>query len=133
MWKVGAGTSYLDNILKSYLGVTLSSASFFYICFIFMFRIFLFSQLVGEVRKHRQLKIGWFDQHSNEALNKEQSPVEYLCSRFQIDYQVIKKSSFLKEIVLNLERHFVKCGGILGSQKKAWDCGSSKSFTHYKN
>lgn len=43
---------------------------------------------VGEVRKHRQLKIGWFDQHSNESLNPEQTAVEYLTTKFQIDYQV---------------------------------------------
>lgn len=42
----------------------------------------------GEVRKHRQLKIGWFDQHSNESLNGEQSSVDYLTTKFQIDYQV---------------------------------------------
>lgn len=40
------------------------------------------------MRRHRQLKIGWFDQHSNEALNGEQTPVDYLSTRFQIPHQV---------------------------------------------
>lgn len=34
------------------------------------------------------MKIGWFDQHANEALNGEQSPIEYLSTKFNIDYQV---------------------------------------------
>lgn len=46
--------------------------------------------LKGEVRKHRQLKIGWFDQHSNEALNGDATPIEYLTSKFQIEPQVSK-------------------------------------------
>lgn len=40
------------------------------------------------MRRHRQLKIGWFDQHSNESLNGEQTPVEYLSTKFQISHQV---------------------------------------------
>lgn len=42
----------------------------------------------GEAKKHRQLRIGWFDQHSNESLNGEVSPTEYLAMKFNIDYQV---------------------------------------------
>uniref|UniRef100_A0A915M606 ABC transporter domain-containing protein n=1 Tax=Meloidogyne javanica TaxID=6303 RepID=A0A915M606_MELJA len=41
----------------------------------------------GELVKHRQLRIGWFDQHSNEALNGEQTPVEYLMVKYNIDHQ----------------------------------------------
>ncbi len=37
-----------------------------------------FRQVKGEVRRNRQLKIGRFDQHSNESLDIEKSPVEYL-------------------------------------------------------
>ncbi|VDM70152.1 unnamed protein product [Strongylus vulgaris] len=42
----------------------------------------------GELTKHRQVKIGWFDQHANEVLNGEQTPIEYLSTKFNIDYQV---------------------------------------------
>ena len=42
----------------------------------------------GELRRHRQLRIGWFDQHSNEALNGEQTAADYLCTKFNIDLQV---------------------------------------------
>ncbi|GMR33224.1 hypothetical protein PMAYCL1PPCAC_03419 [Pristionchus mayeri] len=38
----------------------------------------------GELRKHRQLRIGWFDQHANEALNNEMTPIEYLVSKYTI-------------------------------------------------
>ncbi|ETN82309.1 ABC transporter, ATP-binding protein [Necator americanus] len=50
----------------------------------------------GELTKHRQVKIGWFDQHANEALNGEQTPIEYLGAKFNIDYQAsIAKSTFI--------------------------------------
>lgn len=45
-------------------------------------------QQQGEVRKHRQLRIGWFDQHANEVLNGEETPIEYLITKFRVDYQV---------------------------------------------
>lgn len=32
----------------------------------------------GEVRRNRQLKVGRFDQHSNEALDIDKTPVDYL-------------------------------------------------------
>ena len=47
-----------------------------------------FFKTEGELTKHRQVKIGWFDQHANEALNGEQTPIEYLGTKFNIDYQV---------------------------------------------
>ena len=46
-------------------------------------------QTQGEQIRHRQLKIGWFDQHANEALNQEMTPVEFLSIKFKIDIQVI--------------------------------------------
>ena len=46
----------------------------------------------GEVRRHRQLKIGWFDQHANEALNGEVCGIEYLQRKFQIDPQIARKN-----------------------------------------
>jgi len=48
----------------------------------------------GELVKHRQLRIGWFDQHSNEALNGEQTPVEYLMVKYNIDHQVCLRKIF---------------------------------------
>uniref|UniRef100_A0A915D2M5 ABC transporter domain-containing protein n=1 Tax=Ditylenchus dipsaci TaxID=166011 RepID=A0A915D2M5_9BILA len=69
----------------------------------------------GEVRKHRQLKIGWFDQHSNEALNGEQSPVDYLVAKFQIDYQAARKN--LGMVGLAGYAHTVKIKDLSGGQK----------------
>ncbi|KAI1730346.1 ABC transporter domain-containing protein [Ditylenchus destructor] len=69
----------------------------------------------GEVRRHRQLKIGWFDQHSNEALNGEQSPVDYLSVKFQIDYQTARKN--LGMVGLPGFAHTVKIKDLSGGQK----------------
>lgn len=69
----------------------------------------------GEVRKHRQLRIGWFDQHANEALNGEQSPVEYLVTKFQIDYQDARKR--LGTVGLPGHAHTVKIKDLSGGQK----------------
>ncbi|VDL86738.1 unnamed protein product [Nippostrongylus brasiliensis] len=59
----------------------------------------------GELTKHRQVKIGWFDQHANEALNGEQSPIEYLSTKFNIDYQATGHA------------HTVKIKDLSGGQK----------------
>jgi len=69
----------------------------------------------GEVRKHRQLKIGWFDQHSNEALNGEVSPVEYLTETFSLDYQTARKN--LGMVGLTSSAHTVKIKDLSGGQK----------------
>uniref|UniRef100_A0A0N5AG92 ATP-binding cassette sub-family F member 1 n=1 Tax=Syphacia muris TaxID=451379 RepID=A0A0N5AG92_9BILA len=71
--------------------------------------------LSGELRKHRQLKIGWFDQHSNEALNGEQSPVEYLCTKYQIAYQEARKH--LGTVGLPGHSHTIKIKELSGGQK----------------
>jgi ABC-type polar amino acid transport system ATPase subunit len=67
------------------------------------------------MRKHRQLKIGWFDQHSNESLNIEQTPVEYLGIKFQLDYQLARKS--LGTVGLPGHSHTVKIKDLSGGQK----------------
>uniref|UniRef100_A0A914WRZ6 ABC transporter domain-containing protein n=1 Tax=Plectus sambesii TaxID=2011161 RepID=A0A914WRZ6_9BILA len=69
----------------------------------------------GEVRKHRQLKIGWFDQHSNESLNIEQAPVEYLGQKFNLDYQLARKC--LGTVGLPGHSHTVKIKDLSGGQK----------------
>ncbi|CAD5229135.1 unnamed protein product [Bursaphelenchus okinawaensis] len=69
----------------------------------------------GECRRHRQLKVGWFDQHSNEALNGEASPIEYLSSKFQIDYQEARKN--LGRCGLAGHAHTVKIKDLSGGQK----------------
>ncbi|VDN34386.1 unnamed protein product [Gongylonema pulchrum] len=69
----------------------------------------------GEVRKHRQLRIGWFDQHANEALNGEQTPVEYLVTKFQINYQDARKR--LGTVGLPGPVHTVKIKDLSGGQK----------------
>ncbi|KAF8386346.1 abcf-1 [Pristionchus pacificus] len=69
----------------------------------------------GELRKHRQLRIGWFDQHANEALNGEMTPIEYLIFKFQIDPQVARKS--LGTTGLPGASHTVKIKDLSGGQK----------------
>ncbi|CAI2355383.1 unnamed protein product [Caenorhabditis sp. 36 PRJEB53466] len=69
----------------------------------------------GELRKHRLLKIGWFDQHANEALNGEQSPVQFLSTRFNIDVQEARKQ--LGTTGLAAHAHTVKIKDLSGGQK----------------
>ncbi|CAI4222342.1 unnamed protein product [Auanema sp. JU1783] len=69
----------------------------------------------GEFRKHRQLRIGWFDQHANEALNMEMTPVEYLTVKFQINYQDARKH--LGTTGLAGHAHTVKIKDLSGGQK----------------
>uniref|UniRef100_A0AC34F422 ABC transporter domain-containing protein n=1 Tax=Panagrolaimus sp. ES5 TaxID=591445 RepID=A0AC34F422_9BILA len=67
------------------------------------------------IRRHRQLKIGWFDQHANEALNGEVSGIEYLSRKFQIDIQIARKN--LGMTGLPGESHTVKIKDLSGGQK----------------
>jgi len=69
----------------------------------------------GERRIHRQLRIAWFDQHSNEALNQDLTPVDYLISKFQIDYQAARKN--LGMVGLATHAHTVKISNLSGGQK----------------
>nr|CAD2175035.1 unnamed protein product [Meloidogyne enterolobii] len=69
----------------------------------------------GELVKHRQLRIGWFDQHSNEALNGEQTPVEYLMVKYNIDHQSARKN--LGMVGLISQAHNVKIKNLSGGQK----------------
>ncbi|PAV91654.1 hypothetical protein WR25_20129 [Diploscapter pachys] len=69
----------------------------------------------GELRRHRQLRIGWFDQHSNEALNGEQTAADYLCTKFNIDLQTSRKH--LGMTGLPGESHTVKIKDLSGGQK----------------
>ncbi|KAK6753472.1 hypothetical protein RB195_012828 [Necator americanus] len=69
----------------------------------------------GELTKHRQVKIGWFDQHANEALNGEQTPIEYLGTKFNIDYQLARKN--LGSVGLAGHAHTVKIKDLSGGQK----------------
>ncbi|KAJ1360100.1 hypothetical protein KIN20_018994 [Parelaphostrongylus tenuis] len=71
--------------------------------------------LHGESTKHRQVKIGWFDQHANEALNGEQNPIEYLGSKFNIDHQLARKN--LGMVGLPGHAHTVKIKDLSGGQK----------------
>ncbi|KAK0406133.1 hypothetical protein QR680_018387 [Steinernema hermaphroditum] len=69
----------------------------------------------GDVKVHRQIKVGWFDQHSNEALNGEQSPIEYLIAKFSIDPQTARKN--LGMVGLPGQSHTVKIKDLSGGQK----------------
>lgn len=69
----------------------------------------------GELRKHRQLRIGWFDQHANEALNGEQTPIDYLMHKFKIEYQEARKR--LGTVGLPGTAHTIKIKDLSGGQK----------------
>jgi len=69
----------------------------------------------GEARKHRQLKIGWFDQHSNEVLNGEVNSIDYLTTKFQIDSQVSRAN--LGRVGLPGKSHTVNIKDLSGGQK----------------
>ncbi|KAI3420404.1 ATP-binding cassette sub- F member 1 [Globodera pallida] len=69
----------------------------------------------GDHTLHRQLRIGWFDQHSNEALNQEQSAMEYLMVKYQIDQQNARKN--LGMVGLASHAHAVKIKNLSGGQK----------------
>uniref|UniRef100_A0A914HUA7 ABC transporter domain-containing protein n=1 Tax=Globodera rostochiensis TaxID=31243 RepID=A0A914HUA7_GLORO len=69
----------------------------------------------GDHTLHRQLRIGWFDQHSNEALNQEQSAMEYLMVKYQIDQQSARKN--LGMVGLASHAHAVKIKNLSGGQK----------------
>ncbi|KJH46985.1 ABC transporter, ATP-binding protein [Dictyocaulus viviparus] len=69
----------------------------------------------GELTKHRQVRIGWFDQHANEALNVEQTPIEYLGTKFSIDHQLVRKN--LGMVGLAGHAHTVKIKDLSGGQK----------------
>uniref|UniRef100_A0A1I7Y328 ABC transporter domain-containing protein n=1 Tax=Steinernema glaseri TaxID=37863 RepID=A0A1I7Y328_9BILA len=83
-----------------------------------LFKNLLYGKLTpqqGECRVHRQIKVGWFDQHSNEALNGEQSPIEYLVAKFSIDPQTARKN--LGMVGLPGQSHTVKIKDLSGGQK----------------
>ncbi|KAL3072645.1 hypothetical protein niasHS_017619 [Heterodera schachtii] len=69
----------------------------------------------GEQTMHRQLRIGWFDQHSNEALNQEQSAMDYLMVKYQIDQQSARKN--LGMVGLASHAHTVHIKNLSGGQK----------------
>ncbi|EGT43717.1 hypothetical protein CAEBREN_13072 [Caenorhabditis brenneri] len=69
----------------------------------------------GELRKHRTLRIGWFDQHANESLNGEQTPVGFLSAKFNIDRQEAHKQ--LGTTGLAAHAHTVKIRDLSGGQK----------------
>lgn len=69
----------------------------------------------GEVKKNRQLRIGQFDQHSNESLNLDQHPVEYLCRKFNLSEEQARKN--LGRVGLPGWAHKVMIRDLSGGQK----------------
>ncbi|KAE9550755.1 hypothetical protein FO519_006029 [Halicephalobus sp. NKZ332] len=69
----------------------------------------------GEAFRHRQLRVGWFDQHSNEALNGEMSGIDFLSRSFNIDVQEARKN--LGKTGLPGQSHLVKIKDLSGGQK----------------
>jgi len=69
----------------------------------------------GDAFQHRQLRVGWFDQHSNEALNGEMSGIDYLSRTFNIDVQEARKN--LGKTGLPGPSHVVKIKDLSGGQK----------------
>merc|ERR1711976_479934 len=45
----------------------------------------------GEMRKNHRVRVGKYDQHSGDQLTLDESPVEYLRNKFNLDYQDSRK------------------------------------------
>lgn len=69
----------------------------------------------GEVRKNHRLRIGKYDQHSGEQLNLDESPVEYLRNKYNMDYQDARKT--LGRFGLSGHAHTIQNRDLSGGQK----------------
>lgn len=69
---------------------------------------------IGECRRHRQLKIGKFDQHSNESLDIEKTPVQYLKAKFNLSQQDAHKNLGM----VGLPSHAHKVSSLFNSRRE---------------
>merc|ERR1712002_1214642 len=69
----------------------------------------------GEVRKNHRLRIGKYDQHSGDQLVLEESPVEYLTRKYNLDYQDSRKT--VGRFGLASHAHTIAMRDLSGGQK----------------
>jgi len=69
----------------------------------------------GEVRKNPRVRIGFFSQHSAEALGSDESPVDYLRREFDLDMQDARKT--LGQYALDKKAHTIPLKQLSGGQK----------------
>lgn len=73
------------------------------------------SPLSGEVRKNHRLRIGSYSQHSADQLTMDVSPVEYLQTKYNMQYQESRK--LLGRFGLISHAHTIKTKDLSGGQK----------------
>lgn len=71
--------------------------------------------LKGEVRKNHRLRIGSYSQHSADQLTMDVSPVEYLQTKYNLQYQDSRK--LLGRFGLISHAHTIKTKDLSGGQK----------------
>jgi ATP-binding cassette subfamily F protein 1 len=69
----------------------------------------------GEIRKNHRLRIGVYNQHAADQLTLTESSVEYLMRRFNVDYQLARKT--LGRYGLPGHAHTIKIRDLSGGQK----------------
>ncbi|ELU00846.1 hypothetical protein CAPTEDRAFT_171496 [Capitella teleta] len=69
----------------------------------------------GEMRKNHRLRIGTYNQHSADQLTMDESPVEYLRSKYNMDYQDSRK--MLGRFGLSGHAHTISNKDLSGGQK----------------
>ncbi|XP_072176841.1 ATP-binding cassette sub-family F member 1-like [Diadema setosum] len=73
------------------------------------------SPLKGEIRKNHRLRIGSYSQHSADQLTMDVSPVEYLQTKYNLQYQDCRK--LLGRFGLVSHAHTIKTKDLSGGQK----------------
>ena len=69
----------------------------------------------GEVSLHRNLRVGRYDQHFEELLSEEQTPVAFLRGCYDVDEQEARR--YLGRFGLDGARHLIKIADLSGGQK----------------
>lgn len=69
----------------------------------------------GELIKNHRVRIGFYSQHSADQLNLEESSVEYLQRKYNLDYQQSRKT--LGQYGLSGHAHTIKIKDLSGGQK----------------
>ena len=69
----------------------------------------------GEVSLHRNLRVGRYDQHFEELLSLEQTPVAFLRACYDVDDQEARR--YLGRFGLDGSRHLIKISDLSGGQK----------------
>jgi ATP-binding cassette subfamily F protein 1 len=69
----------------------------------------------GEVSRHNKLRVGVYNQHFEDALPLEKSPVEYLTAQY--DIPLLEARKYLGMFGLDGARHMIRIAQLSGGQK----------------